>query len=131
VFFSLPCLHSFPTRRSSDSYAEQMKSFRDLLMVLVLALVLLFAVLLFEFRTFSAPAAILASDLLSTFGGLLALLITRTTFNVASFMCLIMVIGIFAKNGLLLLDAEHRFRALGFASQDSIIQAGLRRFSPI
>ena len=113
------------------TYAEQMKSFRDLLMVLLLALVLLFAVLLFEFRTFSAPTAILASALLSTFGGLLALLITRTTFNVASFMGMIMVIGIVAKNGILLLDAEHRFRALGFSSKDSMIQAGRRRLRPI
>jgi len=113
------------------TYAEQMKSFRDLLMVLLLALVLLFAVLLFEFRTFSAPTAILASALLSTFGGLLALLITRTTFNVASFMGMIMVIGIVAKNGILLLDAEHRFRALGFSAQDSMIQAGRRRLRPI
>src|SRR3989440_5135869 len=116
---------------SGGTYAEQMKSFRDLLMVLVLALVLLFAVLLFEFRTFSAPAAILASALLSTFGGLLALLITRTTFNVASFMGMIMVIGIVAKNGILLLDAEHRFRALGFSAKDSMIQAGRRRLRPI
>jgi multidrug efflux pump subunit AcrB len=113
------------------TYAEQMKSFRDLLMVLALALVLLFAVLLFEFRTFSAPTAILASALLSTFGGLLALLITRTTFNVASFMGMIMVIGIVAKNGILLLDAEHRFRNLGFSPEDSMIQAGRRRLRPI
>jgi len=113
------------------TYAEQMKSFRDLLMVLLLALVLLFAVLLFEFRTFSAPTAILASALLSTFGGLLALLVTRTTFNVASFMGMIMVIGIVAKNGILLLDAEHRFRALGFSAKDSMIQAGRRRLRPI
>lgn len=67
---------------------EQQKSFRDLLAVLLLALVLLFVVLLFEFRTFSAPIAILFSALLSTFGGFLALLITQTTFNVASFMVL-------------------------------------------
>jgi CzcA family heavy metal efflux pump len=113
------------------TYAEQMKSFRDLLMVLLLALILLFAVLLFEFRTFSAPTAILASALLSTFGGLLALLVTRTTFNVASFMGMIMVIGIVAKNGILLLDAEHRFRSLGFSSKDSMIQAGRRRLRPI
>jgi multidrug efflux pump subunit AcrB len=112
-------------------YQEQQKSFRDLLMVLVLALVLLFAVLLFEFRTFSAPTAILASALLSTFGGLLALLATRTTFNVASFMGMIMVIGIVAKNGILLLDAEHRFRDLGFSAQDAMIQAGRRRLRPI
>jgi multidrug efflux pump subunit AcrB len=113
------------------TYAEQMKSFRDLLMVFLLALVLLFAVLLFEFRTFSAPTAILASALLSTFGGFLALLVMRTTFNVASFMGMIMVIGIVAKNGILLLDAEHRFRDLGFAAEEAMIQAGRRRLRPI
>ncbi len=112
-------------------YEEQQKSFRDLLMVLLLALLLLFAVLLFEFRTFSAPTAILASALLSTFGGFVALLITRETFNVASFMGMIMVIGIVAKNGILLLDAEHHFRALGFSSAEAMIQAGRRRLRPI
>ena len=112
-------------------YQEQQKSFRDLLTVLLLALLLLFAVLLFEFRTFSAPAAILASALLSTFGGFLALLITNTSFNVASFMGMIMVIGIVAKNGILLLDAEHQFRALGMSLEDAMIQAGRRRLRPI
>src|SRR6266550_3754128 len=112
-------------------YQEQQKSFHDLVMVLFLALLLLFVVLLFEFRTFSAAAAILASALLSTFGGLLALLVTRTTFNVASFMGMIMVIGIVAKNGILLLDAEHHFRELGFSAEDAMIQAGRRRLRPI
>jgi CzcA family heavy metal efflux pump len=112
-------------------YQEQQKSFNDLLMVLLLALVLLFAVLLLEFRTFSAPSAILASALLSSFGGFLALLITRTTFNVASFMGMIMVIGIVAKNGILLLDAEQRFRELGYSGEEAMIQAGRRRLRPI
>ncbi len=112
-------------------YQEQQKSFNDLLMVLLLALVLLFAVLLLEFRTFSAPSAILASALLSSFGGFLALLITRTTFNVASFMGMIMVIGIVAKNGILLLDAEQRFRVLGYSGEEAMIQAGRRRLRPI
>ena len=112
-------------------YEEQQKSFRDLLMVFVLALVLLFVVLLFEFRTFSAPVAILASALLSTFGGFLALLVTRITFNVASFMGMIMVVGIVAKNGILLLDADQRFRQLGFSEEESMIQAGRRRLRPI
>jgi CzcA family heavy metal efflux pump len=112
-------------------YQEQQKSFRDLLMVLFLALALLFVVLLFEFRTFSAPVAILASALLSTFGGFLALLVTRTDFNVASFMGMIMVIGIVAKNGILLLDAEQRFRGLGFSSAEAMLQAGRRRLRPI
>jgi CzcA family heavy metal efflux pump len=113
------------------TYEEQQKSFADLLSVLILALVLLFMVLLFEFRNFSAPLAILASALLSTFGAFVALLITRTTFNVASFMGMIMVIGIVAKNGILLLDAEQRYRALGFSPEDSMIQAGRRRLRPI
>ena len=112
-------------------YQEQQKSFRDLFMVFVLALGLLFVVLLFEFRTFSAPIAILASALLSTFGGFLALLVTRTTFNVASFMGMIMVIGIVAKNGILLLDADQRYRLLGFSPEESLIQAGRRRLRPI
>ncbi len=113
------------------TYEEQQKSFRDLLMVLLLALLLLFAVLLFEFRTFSAPTAILASALLSTFGGFVALLVTQKTFNVASFMGMIMVIGIVAKNGILLLDAEQRFRELGFSGDEAMIQAGRRRLRPI
>jgi CzcA family heavy metal efflux pump len=113
------------------TFQEQQKSFRDLLKVLFLALLLLFIVLLFEFRTFSAPAAILASALLSTFGGLFGLLITRTTFNIASFMGIIMVVGIVAKNGILLLDAEHRFRTLGFSAEESMVQAGRRRLRPI
>jgi CzcA family heavy metal efflux pump len=112
-------------------YEEQQKSFHDLLMVFLLALVLLFVVLLFEFRTFSAPVAILASALLSTFGGFLALLVMRITFNVASFMGMIMVVGIVAKNGILLLDADQRFRQLGFTGEESMIQAGRRRLRPI
>src|SRR5258707_5884568 len=55
-------------------YEEQQKSFQELLKVFLLALLLLFTVLLFEFRTFSAPIAILASAILSTFGGFAALL---------------------------------------------------------
>jgi len=112
-------------------YEEQQKSFHDLLMVFLLALVLLFVVLLFEFRTFSAPVAILVSALLSTFGGFLALLVMRITFNVASFMGMIMVVGIVAKNGILLLDADQRFRQLGFSEEESMIQAGRRRLRPI
>jgi multidrug efflux pump subunit AcrB len=113
------------------TYKEQQKSFRDLATVLILAVFLIFLVLLFEFRTFTAPVAILASAILSTSGVFLALLITRTTFNVASFMGLIMVIGIVAKNGILLLDANEKFLAVGFSSEEAIIQAGRRRLRPI
>ena len=92
------------------TYQEQQKSFHDLARVLILALALVFGVLLAEFRNFSAPIAILTSSILSITGVVLALLITQTDFNVASFMGLIMVIGIVAKNGILLLDADEKFR---------------------
>jgi multidrug efflux pump subunit AcrB len=112
-------------------YAEQQKSFRDLVVVLALAVVLVFTVLLIEFRTFSAPAAILASALLSTSGVFVALLITGTSFNISSFMGLIMVIGIVAKNGILLLDADQKFREEGRGARDAMIEAGERRLRPI
>ena len=69
--------------------------------------------------------------MLSTIGVFLALLLTRTTFNLPSFMGLIMVIGIVAKNGILLLDADQRFRPEGLSPEDSMIQAGERRLRPI
>jgi multidrug efflux pump subunit AcrB len=113
------------------TYKEQQKSFRDLTTVLVLAVVLIFLVLLFEFRSFTPPIAILSSAILSTSGVFVALLVTRTTFNVSSFMGLIMVVGIVAKNGILLLDANEKFRSIGFSAEEAIVQAGRRRLRPI
>jgi multidrug efflux pump subunit AcrB len=126
------------------TYEEQQKSFHDLLGVLVLAIVLVFTVLLFEFGNFAAPIAVLASALLSTCGVFLALLITGTTFNLSSFMGLIMVIGIVAKNGILLLDADEKFRAQAEAephentsteprdlSREAMLHAAQRRLRPI
>jgi len=112
-------------------YEEQQKQFHDLVVVLILAVVLVFIVLLFEFGTFGAPLAILASALLSTSGVFLALLVTKTTFNISSFMGLIMVIGIVAKNGILLLDADAKFRREGTAPEEAMILAGERRLRPI
>ena len=113
------------------AYKEQQKSFRDLTTVLALAVILIFLVLLFEFRSFTPPLAILSSALLSTSGVFLALFITRTTFNVSSFMGLIMVVGIVAKNGILLLDANEKFRSIGLPAEEAIVQAGRRRLRPI
>jgi CzcA family heavy metal efflux pump len=113
------------------TYEEQQKSFRDLARVLILALALVFGVLLAEFRNFSAPIAILTSSVLSITGVVLALLITQTDFNVASFMGLIMVIGIVAKNGILLLDADETYRASGASPREAMLHAAQRRLRPI
>jgi CzcA family heavy metal efflux pump len=125
-------------------YEEKQKAFGDLLRVLVLALALVFGVLLAEFRNFSAPIAVLASSVLSISGVVLALLVTRpltdATFNVASFMGLIMVIGIVAKNGILLLDADEKFRAQEELqasgespdlAKEAMLHAAQRRLRPI
>src|SRR5262249_2885827 len=112
-------------------YAEQQRSFHHLVIVLILPILLGFTVLLFQFGSFAAPVAVLASAVLSTSGVFLALLITRTTFNLSSFMGVIMVIGIVAKNGILLLDADQRFRAEGLSPEESMIRAGERRLRPI
>ncbi len=112
-------------------YEEQQRSFRDLSFVLTLAIVLVFIVLLFEFRNFAAPVAVLSSALLSTCGVFAALLVTGITFNLSSFMGLIMVIGIVAKNGILLLDADQKYRASGISAGESMLRAAERRLRPI
>jgi multidrug efflux pump subunit AcrB len=112
-------------------YAEQRQNFHDLVIVLILAVLLLFIVLLFEFGSFGAPIAILSSALLSTSGVFIALLITRTTFNISSFMGIIMVIGIVAKNGILLLDADQKMRGMGQAADQAMLLAARRRLRPI
>jgi multidrug efflux pump subunit AcrB len=83
------------------------------LAVLALAIVLVFTVLLFEFGNFAVPIAVLSSALLSTCGVFVALLVTGVTFNISSFMGLIMVIGIVAKNGLLNAGRRPRERSKG------------------
>ena len=113
------------------TYQEQQRSFADLARVLVLALALVFGVLLAEFRNFAAPVAVLTSSVLSLAGVIFALLITGTNFNVASFMGLIMVIGIVAKNGILLLDADEQLRAVGVEARQAMLQAVQRRRRPI
>jgi len=130
---TVKAMHLPPTVRVEygGTYQEQQQSFHELLKVLILSLALVFGVLMVEFRNFSAPIAILTSSVLSIAGVVFALLVTRITFNVASFMGLIMVIGIVAKNGILLLDADERFRQEGRAPLEAMIHAAQRRLRPI
>nr|WP_241654474.1 efflux RND transporter permease subunit [Granulicella sibirica] len=130
---TVAAMHLPPTVRIEygGTYQEQQQSFHELLRVLMLSLALVFGVLLVEFRNFSAPTAILTSSVLSIAGVVFALLVTGTTFNVASFMGLIMVIGIVAKNGILLLDADERYRGQGVSAREAMIDAAQRRLRPI
>jgi multidrug efflux pump subunit AcrB len=112
-------------------YAEQQASFRELSIALVLAVVLVFLVLLIEFRSFAYPLAIVTGAVLALSGVLAALLITHTTLNVVSLMGIIMVVGIVAKNGILMLDAvDENLHHTGDMKQALII-SGRRRFRPV
>lgn len=112
-------------------YKIQQESFLGLSQVLMASILLIFIILVFEFRSFSHPIAILAATILCGFGAMLALFLTKTTLNISSFMGAIMVVGIVHKNGILMLDAEQEFTARGFALKDAIFHAGRRRLRPI
>ena len=113
-------------------YQIQKESFASLAQVLLGSLLLIFIILIFEFRSFSHPIAIIVVTLLCTFGAMLALLITGSTLNICSLMGAIMVIGIVQKNGILMLDSERHFsEEEGLPLRDAVFQAGRRRLRPI
>jgi multidrug efflux pump subunit AcrB len=112
-------------------YQEQQSSFRELLMALVLAIALVFVVLLIEFHSFAHPIAIVAGAVLALSGVLAALFITNSTINVVSMMGMIMVVGIVAKNGILMLDAVEDHLAAGDTLREALLRSGRRRFRPV
>ena len=112
-------------------YQIQRESFLGLTQVLLMSILLIFIILVFEFRTFSHPLAILIATILCGFGALSALLITKSTLNISSFMGAIMVVGIVHKNGILMLDSEQHFREQGLGLREAIFEAGRRRLRPI
>jgi multidrug efflux pump subunit AcrB len=112
-------------------YQEQQSSFRELLISLLLAIVLVFLTLLIEFRSFAHPIAIVTGAVLALGGVLLGLFITKTTLNVVSLMGMIMIVGIVAKNGILMLDAVEDHLAAGDTVREALLRSGRRRFRPV
>jgi CzcA family heavy metal efflux pump len=112
-------------------YQMQRESFLGLTQVLLLSILLIFVILVFEFRSFSHPIAILAATILCGSGALAALWITGNTLNISSFMGVIMVVGIVHKNGILMLDSQQYFSEKGYELREAIFHAGRRRLRPI
>jgi CzcA family heavy metal efflux pump len=112
-------------------YQQQQESFRNLLNVLGMAIVLVFTVLLVEFQSFFEPLAIVFGAVLAMFGTVLALWLTGTSLNVVSFLGAIIGFGIVAKNGILMLDRVERLRADGLPLQEALVQSGRRRLRPV
>jgi multidrug efflux pump subunit AcrB len=112
-------------------YQEQQSSFRELALALVLAVLLVFITLLIEFRSYAHPIAIVTGAVLALSGVLLALFITRSTLNVVSLMGMIMIVGIVAKNGILMLDAVEEHLSAGDDLRQALLRSGRRRFRPV
>jgi CzcA family heavy metal efflux pump len=112
-------------------YKQQQESFRNLVLVLAMAVFLVFTVLLIEFGSFYEPVAIVFGALLAMFGTVLGLWITGTTLNVVSFLGAIIGVGIVAKNGILMLDFVEQLRNEGATLEDALVRSGHRRLRPV
>ena len=112
-------------------YQQQQESFRNLLLVLIMAVLLVFTVLLIEFGSFREPIAIVFGAVLALFGTIVALWLTGTTLNVVSFLGAIIGVGIVAKNGILMLDLVDHLRADGLSLEEALVRSGRRRLRPV
>jgi HAE1 family hydrophobic/amphiphilic exporter-1 len=98
---------------------------------LILAIVFIYLVLASQFGSFLQPLAIMLSMPLSMVGVILALLATRTTFNIMSMIGLILLMGLVTKNAILLVDFTNQRRARGQDRRSSLVDAGEIRLRPI
>jgi multidrug efflux pump subunit AcrB len=112
-------------------YAQQEEAFRQLSLVLGAGTVLMFVVLMWEFRRTAPALACFMAAVSSLAGSFIALDLTGITLNISSFMGIIMVAGITAKNGILLLDHAERDVATGSSPRAALMAAARIRLRPI
>ncbi|MHB1826985.1 MAG: efflux RND transporter permease subunit [Steroidobacteraceae bacterium] len=117
--------------RYAGQYRLQQQSFANLLVVLLSAILLVFTVLLVEFRSFYEPIAIIFGAVLALFGAMVGLWLDGITLNIVSYLGAIIGVGIVAKNGILVLDQAQQLRAQGTELTEALIQAGHRRLRPV
>ncbi|NDY90603.1 efflux RND transporter permease subunit [Ideonella livida] len=112
--------------------ADQEEVFGAMLTALFSGIALMYLILVMQFNSFSAPLAVMFSLPLSLIGVVLALLATGGTLNLMSFIGVIMLMGLVAKNAILLLDAARgREREQGMDREAALIAAGQQRLRPI
>lgn len=112
-------------------YVQMQKAFRSLLLVMIVAILLVFIMLAFQFRSVVLPLLIFLTQPLSLVSGLLALWLTNTPLNVSSYMGAILLIGLDMKNGILLVEYIQQLRREGMALRPALLLAGRTRFRPI
>jgi multidrug efflux pump subunit AcrB len=119
------------TWQIGGQYESQQNSFRSLMVVAALALLLVFGLLVAQFRRFTAALVIVSAAPLSLVGAFGLLLATGTPLNVSSFMGLILLIGLIVKNGIILVDHAHALSERDVAWHDALVRAGAVRLRPI
>ncbi len=112
-------------------YASQQKAFAELLLVFFASIASVTGLLLVEFGSIAAAVAIVIGSSLALSGSLASLWATGTPLNVSSIVGMIMVVGIVAKNGILLLDFAGREYAQTGDLESALVRAGGVRLRPI
>ena len=115
----------------SGSYEDQQDSFRDLAMLAVLIIILVYIVMASQFESFTYPGIIMTSIMFAFSGVVLILWITGTNLNVMSMIGGIMLIGIVVKNGIVLIDYITLNRERGMSITKSVLHAGKSRMRPV
>jgi HAE1 family hydrophobic/amphiphilic exporter-1 len=115
----------------AGNFEEQQKAFRELLIALGLALLLVYMVLAAQYESLRDPVVVMGSVPLAAIGVLLVLYLTHTTLNLQSFIGCIMLGGIVVNNAILLVDQAGRLRRDGSEVFDAVSEAGRRRLRPI
>jgi len=110
---------------------DQKEVFTQMAIALVMGVALMYLVLVVQFGSFTAPLPVMLSLPLSLIGVVLALLATGGTLNLMSFIGVIMLMGLVAKNAILLLDAARVREAEGMPREDALMAAGRKRLRPI
>ena len=110
---------------------DQQELFTEMLIALISGIGLMYLILVLQFGSFTAPLAVMLSLPLSLIGVVLALLVTGSTLNLMSFIGIIMLMGLVAKNAILLLDAARKQEAEGSNREDALMHAGRVRLRPI
>jgi HAE1 family hydrophobic/amphiphilic exporter-1 len=110
---------------------DQKEVFTEMGIALVMGIGLMYFTLVIQFGSFTAPLPIMLSLPLSLIGVVVALLLTKGTLNLMSFIGVIMLMGLVAKNAILLLDCARKEEAQGVGREDALMHAGRVRLRPI
>ena len=110
---------------------DQKEVFSEMGIALVMGIGLMYLILVIQFGSFTAPLPVMLSLPLSLIGVVVALLLTKGTLNLMSFIGIIMLMGLVAKNAILLLDCARKEEAQGVSREDALMHAGRVRLRPI